>query len=134
VNQTVVVLADDLFWRTKIEHAVRSAQAPVKFISSPSELAATDASVGVVIVDLGIRTPPFEAIAALKKAARTKKIPVIGYYEHVRKDLLTKGQAAGCDQVLPRSHFSQHLGDLVMKYALPGGFRAENDEQELPEE
>jgi DNA-binding NtrC family response regulator len=135
VNHTVVVLADDLFWRTKIEHAVRSAQAPIRFISNPSELAATDpASAGVVIVDLGIRTPPFDAIAALKKGAKTQKIPVIGYYEHVRKDLLQKGQEAGCDQVMPRSTFSQHLGDLVMKYALPGGFRAESEEQELPEE
>ena len=54
--------------------------------------------------------------------------------EESRKDLLEKGQKAGCDQVVSRSVFSQHLGDIVMKYALPGGVRAEEDEAELPEE
>jgi PleD family two-component response regulator len=135
MNQTVVVLADDLFWRTKIDHAVKSAQAPVRFLSDPAELAATDpVKVGVVIVDLGMRKVPFPAIAAFRKAAKTKGIPVVGYYEHVRKDLLEKGKEAGCDQVLPRAAFSEHLGDLVMKYALPGGVKTESDEQELPEE
>ena len=52
----------------------------------------------------------------------------MGYYEHVRKDLEKKGTKAGCDQVLPRSTFSQNLGDLIMKYALPGGVRAEEEE------
>jgi CheY-like chemotaxis protein len=138
MNRTVLALVDDLFWRTKIDHAVRSGQARALFVSKPSELAAaaeTDPShVGVIIVDLSMRNEPFQAIAAVKKNAKTKKIPVIGYYEHVRKDLLQKGNQAGCDEVLPRSSFSQHLGDLVLKYALPGSIRQEAGDEELPEE
>ena len=38
MNRTVVVLADDLFWKTKIDHAARSAQAPAVFISDPAGL------------------------------------------------------------------------------------------------
>jgi CheY-like chemotaxis protein len=136
MNPTVVVLADDLFWKTKIDHTLKSAQATGVFIEKSSQLAAKVGSgpVSLVIVDLALRDDPFAAIVALKKNPKTKSIAVVGYYEHVRKDLLEKGEKAGCDQVLPRAAFSQHLGDVVMKYALPGGVRAEEDEKELPEE
>lgn len=136
MNPTVVVLADDLFWKTKIDHTLKSAQATGIFIDKSSELAAkaNAGSVGLVIVDLALRDDPFAAIASLKKSSKTKGIAVVGYYEHVRKDLLEKGEKAGCDEVLPRAAFSQHLGDIVMKYALPGGVRAEEEEAELPEE
>jgi len=136
MNPTVIVLADDLFWKTKIDHTLKSAQATGVFIDKSSQLAAKVGSgpVSLVIVDLALRDDPFAAIVALKKNPKTKGIAVVGYYEHVRKDLLEKGQKAGCDEVLPRAAFSQHLGDVVMKYALPGGVRAEEDEKELPEE
>jgi len=136
MNPTVVVLADDLFWKTKIDHTLKSAQATGVFIDKSSQLAARTESgpVSLVIVDLALRDDPFAAIATLKKHPKTKGIAVVGYYEHVRKDLLEKGEKAGCDQVFARAAFSQHLGAIVMKYALPGGVRAEEDEKELPEE
>lgn len=136
MNRKILVLVDDLFWRTKIEHAVHSAQATVAFVSEPSELVATvdPATTVAVLVDLSLRKEPFEAIAALKKKAKTKDIPVIGYYEHVRKDLKEKAEKAGCDQVLPRSTFSQNLAGFVLKYALPGSVMAEEEDQDLPEE
>jgi CheY-like chemotaxis protein len=136
MNRKILVLVDDLFWRTKIEHAVKSAQAPALFLSDPAELApaAEGDHVVAVLVDLALRKEPFDAIAALKKKAKTKDIPVVGYYEHVRKDLKEKAEKAGCDEVLPRSTFSQNLADLVLKFALPGSVKTEEEEQELPEE
>jgi hypothetical protein len=136
MKHTVLVLADDLFWRTKIDHAAKSGQAVAVFISKPSELpaAADPSKTGVVVVDLALRDEPFAAIAALKKNPKTKGIAVIGYYEHVRKDLEKKGKEAGCDVLLTRSVFSQKMGDLVLKYALPGSIRQEQAEEELPEE
>jgi CheY-like chemotaxis protein len=136
MNRTVLALVDDLFWRTKIDHAVKSSSSPIVFLSDPSELAAAadPASVGVLLVDLALRKEPFDAIAKLKKSPKTKEIPVIGYYEHVRKDLQQKGNAAGCDEVLPRSSFSEKLGDLVLKYVMPGSTRTQEEEPELPEE
>jgi hypothetical protein len=136
MNRTVVVLADDLFWKTKIDHAAKSAQAPAVFISDPAGLvkAAEAGKTALVLIDLAIRPDPFAAIAALKKGAKTKGIHVVGWYEHVRKDLEKKGTEAGCNQLMPRSTFSQNLADLIMTYALPGGVRAEEEEKELPEE
>jgi len=136
MNRTVLALVDDLFWRTKIEHAVKSASSPIVFLADPSELAAAadPQTVSILLVDLSLRKEPFDAIANLKKNAKTKSIPVIAYYEHVRKDLLEKGTAAGCDEVLPRSAFSEKMGDLVLKYLLPGSTRAVEEAPELPEE
>ena len=136
MNRTVVVLADDLFWKTKIDHATKSAQAPAVFISDPAGLvkAAEMGKTALVLVDLAIRQDPFAAIASLKNGPKTKGIYVVGWYEHVRKDLEKKGTATGCDEVMPRSAFSQKLADLIMTHALPGATRTEEEEKELPEE
>ncbi len=136
MNRTVVVLADDLFWKTKIDLAAKSAQAPAVFISDPAQLlkSAETGKTALVLVDLAIRQDPFPAIAALKKGSKTKGIHVVGWYEHVRKDLEKKGMEAGCDEVMPRSAFSQKLADLIMTHALPGATRTEEEEKELPEE
>lgn len=137
MNRKILVLVDDLFWKTKIDHAVRSAQAAnPEFLSDPAGLAkaADPSTTCAILVDMALRNEPFDAVAALKKKPKTKDIPVIGYYEHVRKDLKDKAEKAGFDQILPRSTFSQNLADLVLKFALPGSVKAEEDEQELPEE
>jgi CheY-like chemotaxis protein len=135
MNRTVLALVDDLFWRTKIEHAVTSAQRKVTFLSDPSELSGADPeNVGLVFVDLSCRKEPFDALKALKKTGKGKRIPVVAFYEHVRKDLQQKGEAAGCDEVLTRSVFSGRMGDLVLKYLLPGSVIAVEEESELPEE
>ena len=87
MNPTVLVLADDLFWKTKIDHTLKSAQATGIFIEKSAQLAAKAESgrVGLVIVDLALRDDPFAAIAALKKNPKTKGIAVVGYYEHVQE-------------------------------------------------
>ena len=136
MNRTVLVLVDDPFWRTKIDQALRSAEASGRFISDPKEMAPAieTGAVQLVFVDLCIKKEPFEAIAALKKGAKTKHVPVIAYYEQMRKDVKEKGEAAGCDRILFRPTFSQKLADLVLEFALPGGVRTESEERELPEE
>jgi CheY-like chemotaxis protein len=136
MKKTVVVLVEDLFWRAKIDHAVRSAQSEVVFLSDPAELAsaADPETVGAVFVDLSIKKDPFPGISALKANGRTKGIPVVGFFEHVRKDLQEKAQNAGCNKVLPRSAFAEKLADIVLEYALPGSVRTESEESELPEE
>src|SRR5512142_1633527 len=99
MNRTVLALVDDLFWRTKIEHAVTSAQRKVTFLDDPGELSSADPeNVGLVFVDLACRKEPFAAVKALKKTGKGKRIPVVAYYEHVRKDLQQKGEEAGCDE------------------------------------
>jgi CheY-like chemotaxis protein len=136
MNRNVLVLVDDPFWRTKIDQALKSAQASALFVTNPEDLAkaAESDAVQLVVVDLSLKREPFTAITALKAGAKSKRIPVIGYYEQVRKDIKAKAEAAGCDRVLSRPSFSEKLADMVMEFALPGGTRTEPEERELPEE
>jgi PleD family two-component response regulator len=136
MNRTVLVLVDDLFWRTKIDHALKSSQTPGVFLDSPADLEkkADPTRTGLVLVDLALKHDPLAAISALKKTPRTRGIWIVGYCEHRQTELIEKAKKAGCDQVLPRSTFSQKLGDIILKYALPGSVRTESEEPELPEE
>jgi len=136
VNRKVIALVEDPFWKTKIDTAVRSVGATTVFVSDPAGAAGViDPSAPViVVVDLALKSPPFEAVARLKKDAATAAIPVIGYFDIARKDLKEKAIAAGFDEVLARSSFAERFADLVLKYLLPGGVRFEEEEHELPEE
>ncbi len=135
MNRSVLVLADDLFWRSKIDHAVRSAQRTVEFAEDPAQLESADpARHCLLIVDLALKKPPFEAVAALKKDPARAALPVVGFYEHVRKDLKEKAEKSGFDRVLLRSSFAEKLADLVFEFALPGAARVASEETELPEE
>jgi PleD family two-component response regulator len=136
MNRKVIALVDDPFWRTKIDNAVRSVGASTVFLSDPAGTAGAiePGAPVIVVVDLALRMAPFEAIAGLKKTAATTSVPVVGYFDIARKDLKEKAIAAGFDDVLPRSSFSERFADMVLKYLLPGGVRKEEEENELPEE
>ena len=136
MNRKVIALVEDPFWRTKIDNAVRSVGATTVFLTDPAGVAGAiePGAPVIVVVDLALKTPPFAAIAALKKAAETSSIPVVGYFDLARKELKEKALAAGFDEVLSRSSFAERFADLVLKYLLPGGVRKEEEENELPEE
>lgn len=136
MNRNVLVLVDDLFWRSKIDHAVKSAQREAEFSSDPSAaLASADpARHYLVLVDLALKKSPFDAVAAMKRDPARSALAVVGFYEHVRKDLKEKGETGGFDKVLPRSAFSEKLADILLEFALPGSARVASEEVELPEE
>lgn len=136
MNRKVIALVEDPFWRTKIENAVKGVGASTVFLSDPAGAAGAiePGAPVIVVVDLALKTPPFDAIARLKKAEATSAVPVVGYYDAVRKDLKEKALAAGIDEVLSRPSFAERFADLVLKYLLPGGVRKEEEENELPEE
>lgn len=136
MNRKVIALVEDPFWRSKIDNAVRSVGATSDFLSDPAEAAGAiePGAPVIIVVDLALKLPPFEAIARLKKAKATAAVPVVGYFDMARKDLKEKALAAGFDEVLSRSSFAERFADLVLKYLLPGGVRMEESENELPEE
>ena len=136
MNRKVIALVEDPFWRSKIDNAVRSVGAMTVFLSNPDDAAGAiePGAPVIIVVDLALKTSPFAAIAAIKKARKTPAVPVVGYFDMVRKDLKEKALAAGFDEVLSRSSFSERFGDLVLKYLLPGGVRMEEPDDDLPEE
>jgi hypothetical protein len=97
---TVVAYVPDLMDRSRIAAVVPGA----RFVDAPEELvgaAATD----VAIVDLG-RAGSIEVLARV--GART-----VGFASHVDRDTIAAAEAAGCDEVLPRSQFFRRLPELT---------------------
>ncbi len=69
----------------------------------------------LALVDLNARAGAVEAITRIRAAgdASTKNLRVIGFLSHVQCDLAAQAQAAGCDEVLPRSTFTQNLAAIL---------------------
>lgn len=95
----VAAYVPDLMDRSRLAGA-----GDVEFVSSPSQLASTDAD--VVVVDLS-RPGVLEALGDLG-GRRT-----IGFGSHVDRPLLEAARAAGCDEVLPRSRFFADVSRLL---------------------
>jgi DNA-binding NarL/FixJ family response regulator len=65
----------------------------------------------LVIVDLNARSQPIDAIVKLRAAS--KDIRVVAFLSHVQRELAEQARNAGCDEVMPRSSFTQNLAEIL---------------------
>jgi DNA-binding NarL/FixJ family response regulator len=65
----------------------------------------------LVIVDLNARNQPIDAIVKLR--ATSKDIRVVAFLSHVQRELAEQARIAGCDEVMPRSSFTQNLAEIL---------------------
>ncbi|SRR5713226_190080 len=108
----VVALMDDLFFQMKLAETAKQLGVEVKVATNGEafmELMASEPR--LVIVDLNARSEPLQAIEKLRLAR--KDVRVVGFLSHVQKELAAQAQAAGCDEVLPRSSFTQNLAAIL---------------------
>ena len=108
----VVALMDDLFFQMKLAETAKQLGLEVKVATNAEALLGLlESQPKLVIVDLNARSQP---LAAIEKLRQTKKdLRVIGFLSHVQQDLAIAAQAAGCDEVMPRSSFTQNLAALL---------------------
>ena len=52
--------------------------------------------------------PAIERVRAEKSGVR-----MVGFLSHVQVDLAEQARAAGCDEVMPRSKFTQNLAEIL---------------------
>jgi DNA-binding NarL/FixJ family response regulator len=108
----VVALMDDLFFQMKLAETAKQLGVEVKVATNAEALIALMASdPKLVIVDLNARSQPIEAIKQLRQVRGD--VRVVGFLSHVQKELAAQAQAAGCDEVLPRSSFTQNLAAIL---------------------
>src|SRR5260370_18854224 len=108
----VVALMDDLFFQMKLAETAKQLGMEVKVATNGEglmEFMATEQK--LVIVDLNARSQPLQAIEKLRQAR--KDVRVVGFLSHVQRELAAQAQAAGCDEVLPRSSFTQNLAAIL---------------------
>jgi len=108
----VVALVDDLFFQMKLAETAKQLGVEAKVAANGEALLALmDSAPKLVIVDLNARSQPLQAIEKLRQVR--KDIRVIGFLSHVQTELAAQARAAGCNEVLPRSSFTQNLAAIL---------------------
>lgn len=108
----VVALMDDLFFQMKVAETAKHLGLELKVAANSDALEALlDPAPKLVIVDLNSRSQPLAAIERLR--ASQKDLRVVGFLSHVQRDLAAQAQTAGCNEVMPRSAFTQNLASIL---------------------
>jgi CheY-like chemotaxis protein len=108
----VVALMDDLFFQMKLAETAKQLGVEVKVATNGDAFLGLMASEPkLVIVDLNARSQPLQAIEKLRQTG--KDVRVVGFLSHVQTELAAQARAAGCDEVLPRSSFTQNLAAIL---------------------
>jgi CheY-like chemotaxis protein len=108
----VVALMDDLFFQMKLAETAKQVGVEVKVAANGDALLGLmERQPKLVIVDLNARSQPLQVIEKLRQSS--KDIRVVGFLSHVQTDLAAQARAAGCDEVLPRSSFTQNLAAIL---------------------
>src|SRR5437867_1852073 len=107
----VVALVDDLFFQMKLAETAKQLGVEVKVAANGDALVSLmESAPKLVIVDLNARSQPLQAIEKVRQVS--KEVRVVGFLSHVQTQLAAQAQAAGCNEVLPRSSFTQNLGAI----------------------
>ena len=112
----ILCIVDDLMFSTKISAAAKAVNAPVSFERQPAAVLERIRAErpSLVIFDLNAaRLAPIEAIRRIKADAELRGTRTLGYVSHVHADVIAEARAAGCEEVLARSAFSDRLGTIL---------------------
>jgi DNA-binding NarL/FixJ family response regulator len=108
----IVALMDDLFFQMKVAETAKHLGLELKVAANGDALLGLlEPAPDLVIVDLNARSQPLAAIERLRAAQ--KDLRVVVFLSHVQRDLATQAQAAGCNEVMPRSAFTQNLAAIL---------------------
>ena len=116
----ILVVADDLLFRSKISTTAKALGVVVRAATTPDaaiERAREDAPT-LVLLDLdGQRPEPFTVLRRFSEDPALKTLPTIGFVSHVHADLVQKARILGVGRVLARSAFVEELTDILAPHA-----------------
>jgi DNA-binding NarL/FixJ family response regulator len=108
----VVALMDDIFFQMKVAETAKHLGIEFKVATNADALLGLlEPRPQLVIVDLNARNQPIDAIVKLRAAS--KDIRVVAFLSHVQRELAEQARNAGCDEVMPRSSFTQNLAEIL---------------------
>ena len=110
---TVLVVTDDLLFRTKIEATAQQLGTPLAVMKGSEflSLRSSPCAWTSALVDLNLASADSLEVITQLRAISSERI--IGYCSHVQLELQECARQAGCTTVLPRSVFVQHLPELL---------------------
>ena len=108
MNETVLVVCDDLLFWSRIQGAAQAAGVPVRRVDGPP----VPGPVRLVLVDLSVKSlDPFACAESWKRAPEPPEL--IAFGSHVDLEALSRARKAGFDRVLTRSAFVRELPALL---------------------
>lgn len=108
----IVALMDDLFFQMKVGETAKQLGLELKVAANADALMPLlEPAAKLVIIDLNARQQPLQAIERIR--AEKNGIRVLGFLSHVQTELAAQAQQAGCDEVMPRSKFTQNLAAIL---------------------
>jgi CheY-like chemotaxis protein len=103
---------DDLFFQMKVAETAKHLGLELKVAANSDALQTLlETMPKLVIVDLNARSQPIQAIERVR--ANKNGVRVVGFLSHVQTDLAAQARAAGCDEVMTRSAFTQNLAAIL---------------------
>jgi CheY-like chemotaxis protein len=108
----VLALVDDVFFQAKMLETARHVGVELETFSTGDAFlaAARQGAPALLIVDLNARGA-LEVLDLLRATGNQR--PVMAFLSHVQVELAERARAAGCEQVLPRSKFTQNLPAIL---------------------
>jgi len=108
----VVALMDDIFFQMKVAETAKHLGIEFKVATNTDALLSLlEPRPQLVIVDLNAHSQPIDAIVRLRAAS--KDLRVVAFLSHVQRELAEQARNAGCDEVMPRSSFTQNLAEIL---------------------
>jgi CheY-like chemotaxis protein len=108
----VAALMDDLFFQMKVAETAKHLGLELKVAANGDAfLALLESQPKLLIVDLNARCGAIQAIEKVR--ASKNRVRMVGFLSHVQTDLAAQARAAGCDEVMPRSSFTQNLAVIL---------------------
>ena len=121
-RKTICVVADDMFFSSKIENTAKNLDISLVKVKNHEELQdkIKGKTIDLVIIDLASKKLNAEEVfAGLKTSPEHKKVFCIGYLPHVERELADKFREKGVDLIVPRSKFSREMNTLIEKHSKP---------------
>lgn len=112
---SILLVCDDLLFGSKVTATSRAHGLVVATARTPAAAVTKAAGAACALIDLHLPELDLpKLLPALRDAGVSR---VIGFGSHVDVEALKAARRAGCDQVMPRSQFSQELESRLAEWA-----------------
>ena len=116
----ILVVADDLLFRSKISTAAKALGVIVRAATTPEAALARarEDRPTLVLIDLdGQRPAPFDVLEGFAADPSLRTLTTVGFVSHVHADLVHRARALGIGSVLARSAFVVQLPEILAPHA-----------------
>jgi CheY-like chemotaxis protein len=116
----ILVVADDLLFRSKISTAAKALGVVVRAATTPDAAVerAREERPTLVLLDLdGQKPAPFEVLRRFAEDEQLQTLPTLGFVSHVHADLVRRARELGIGSVMARSAFVAALPSLLAPHA-----------------